>query len=214
MRLSLQPTRSGHTAQQPYQGPGTLRNRPTPDPSRRIRRSARFTPPAGRSPAPHLNECSAPIGFAHRLGSVLPAGPGPGRAVAHRDGGAGNRDQLRPFPQGRRLPAAPVPVRCRAGVLLLAALGAGGRPPDRQGRDLPAPRARARVTVEGVNAPAKTCDIRHHPHLPPKLPDGPVPPAKAPRQAPCTGTEGGPATQIQSAGHPADASGHDAIPPR
>ena len=108
--------------------------------------------------------------------------------------GTGNRDQLRPFPQGRRLPAAPVPVRCRAGLLLLAALGAGGRPPDRQGRDLPAPRARARVTVEGVNAPAKACDIRHHPHLPPKLPDGPVPPAKAPRQAPCTGTERGPAT--------------------
>ena len=142
------------------------------------RRSARFTPPAGRSPAPHLNECSAPIGFAHRLGSVLPAGPGPGRAVAHRDGGTGNRDQLRPFPQGRRLPAVPVPVRCRAGLLLLAALGADGRPPDRQGRDLPAPRARARVTVEVVNAPAKTCDIRHHPHLPPKLPDGPVPPGQ------------------------------------
>ena len=158
------------------------------------RRSARFTPPAGRSPAPYLNECSAPIGFAHRLGSVLPTSPCPGRAVAHRDGGTGNRDQLRPFPQGRRLPAAPVPVRCRAGLLLLTALGADGRPPDRQGRDLPAPRARARVTVEGVNAPAKTCDIRHHPHLPPKLPDGPVPPAKAPRQAPCTGTEWGPAT--------------------
>src|SRR5580700_12121721 len=40
MRLSLQPIRSSHTAQQPYQGPGALRNRPTPDPSRRIRRYA------------------------------------------------------------------------------------------------------------------------------------------------------------------------------
>jgi len=172
------------------------------------------TSPAGRSPAPHLNECAAPIGVAHRLGSVLPAGPGPGRAVAHRDRETGNRDQLRPFLQGRRLPAAPVPVRCRAGLLPPAALGAGGRPPSRQGRDLPAPRARARVPVEGVNAPAKTCDIGHHPHLPPKRPDGPVPPARRPDKRPAPVQSGDQPPQIQSAGRPANPSGHGTIPPR
>src|SRR5262249_12288191 len=70
-------------------------------------------------------------------------------------------------PPGRHLPAAPLPVRCRAGLPLLAALGAGGRRPSLHGRDLTAPGARARAAVEGVKAPAKTCDIRHHPHLPP-----------------------------------------------
>src|SRR5215469_14162021 len=136
----------------------------------------------------------------------LVRGRSAGRAVAHRGGGTGNRDQFRPFPQDRRLPAAPVPVRCRAALLQPTALGVDGRPPEGQGRDFPAPRARARVTLEVVNAPAKTCDIRHHPHLPPKLPDGPVPPAKAPGRAPCTGTEAGPATQIHFAGRPANAT--------
>ena len=86
----------------------------------------------------------------YRLGPVLLAGPGPGRAVGYRAAGPGDRDQLRPFPHGRRLPAAPVPVRCRAGLPLLAASAAGGCGPGGHGRDLPAPGARARAAVEGV----------------------------------------------------------------
>jgi hypothetical protein len=89
------------------------------------------------------------------------------RRNAARDAGQGTGTSFGPFLPGRRLPAAPMPIRCRAGLPLLAALGAGGYRPSHHGRDLTAPRARARAAVEGVQAPAKTCDIRHHPHLPP-----------------------------------------------
>ena len=225
---------------------------------------ARCTSPAGRSPGPHLNEHSAPVGFAHRrrgahgspagadrgscglavlgdrqrygsavavpqpcrltcaaalagalpgqddapghergyrLGPVLLAGPGPGRAVGYRAAGPGDRDQLRPFPHGRRLPAAPVPVRCRAGLPLLAASAAGGCGPGGHGRDLPAPGARARAAVEGVKGSAKTCDIHHYPHLPPEAAGRPC--ASRPWRrtpAPFTGTERGPAAPDTIAG--------------
>ena len=137
----------------------------------------------------------------YRLGPVLLGSPGPGRAVGYRAAGPGDRDQLPPFPHGRRLPAVTVPVRCRAGLPLLAAAAAGGCGPGGHGRDLPAPRARARAAVEGVKGSAKTCDIHHYPHLPPEAAGRPC--ASRPWRrtpAPFTGTERGPAAPDTIAG--------------
>src|SRR6516225_9375468 len=106
-----------------------------------LRQSALLTAGAGHTGHPPVLTVvpAAWLSCATGNGPVLLAGPGPGRAVGYRAAGPGDRDQLRPFPHGRRLPAAPVPVRCRAGLPLLAAPAAGGCGPGGHGRDLPAP---------------------------------------------------------------------------
>jgi hypothetical protein len=119
---------------------------------------------------PHRRRGRRRHGFRHvRLSQSC---PGTRRVAA----GRGLRTDFGPFPAGLRcLPVRPGPVRCRYGLLLLAAPGAAERRPSCVSRVLTAYRAGSSAAIEGVEAAAKASDLSHRLHLSRQLTYGPAP---------------------------------------